>query len=190
MRKPAKPGARRKSQQKAQKPFHNRSLCSCPWAVPGGLHWMPVVCARQRVLQRKLGRILSRRHMTRDTPRGKRDDRPPSKTYPLNKRQRRLITDALNHALSTSQELTVMMADARSEIKTAPNVSERRASAVVIALRSMPKPRGMSDYVRIKNQKEAFALAKEIETTFSARFCSEAADHSLTSPKSEKSGSA
>ena len=83
-----------------------------------------------------------------------------------------------------------MMADARSEIKTAPNVSERRASAVVIALRSMPKPRGMSDYVRIKNQKEAFALAKEIETTFSARFCSEAADHSLTSPKSEKSGSA
>lgn len=93
----------------------------------------------------------------------------PTKCYLLNKRQRRLVMDALNHALNTSQELTgieLEMFGARSDIRTAPIVSEWRANAVVTALRSMPKPRGMSDYASIANQKDALALAKEIEEMY------------------------
>jgi len=77
--------------------------------------------------------------------------------------------DALNHALSTSQHLNdaeLSMFAARSDIGTAPIVSEWRADAVVTALRSMPKPLGMSDYVRLNDQNEALALAKEIEETY------------------------
>lgn len=93
----------------------------------------------------------------------------PTKCYLLNKRQRRLVMDALNHALNTSQELTgieLEMFAARSEIRTAPLVSEWRAEAVVTALRSIPKSRGMSDYVRLNDQKDALALAKEIEEMY------------------------
>ena len=93
----------------------------------------------------------------------------PTTCYLLTKRQRRLVMDALNHALNTSQELTgirLEMVAARSDIRTAPIVSEWRANAVVTALRSMPKPRGMSDYERLNNQKDALALAKEIEETY------------------------
>lgn len=77
--------------------------------------------------------------------------------------------DALNHVLNTSQELTgieLEMAGARSDIRTAPIVSEWRANAVVTALRYMPEPRGMSDYVRLNDQKDALALAKEIEEMY------------------------
>lgn len=93
----------------------------------------------------------------------------PTKCYLLNKRQRRLVMDALNHALNSSQELTgikLEMVGARSEIRTAPIVSEWRAEAVVTALRSMPKPRGMSDYMRLNDQKDAPVLAKEIEEMY------------------------
>lgn len=93
----------------------------------------------------------------------------PTKCYLLNKRQRRLVIGALNYSLSKAQELTgieLEMVGARSDIRTAPIVSEWRANAVVTALRSMPEPRGMSDYVRLNNQKDALALAKEIEEMY------------------------
>ena len=93
----------------------------------------------------------------------------PMECYLLTKRQRRLVMSALDHALNTSQELTdieLEMFAARSEIRTTPVVSELRANAVVTALRSMPKPRGMSDYVRLNDQKDALALAKEIEEMY------------------------
>ena len=90
----------------------------------------------------------------------------PTKCYLLNKRQQRLVLAALNHVLNTSQELTGIKLEtvaARSEVRTTPVVSEWRANAVVTALRSMPKPRGMSDYVRLNDQKDALVLAREIE---------------------------
>jgi len=93
----------------------------------------------------------------------------PTTCYLLNKRQRRLVMAALNHVLNTSQELTGIKLEtvaARSEVRTTPVVSEWRANAVVTALRSMPKPRGMSDYVRLNDQKDALALAKEIEEMY------------------------
>ena len=93
----------------------------------------------------------------------------PTKCYLLTKRQRRLVMDALNHALNAAQELTGIRLEtvaARSEVRTTPVVSEWRANAVVTALRSMPKPRGMSDYVRLNDQKDALALAKEIEEMY------------------------
>lgn len=58
------------------------------------------------------------------------------------------------------------MLAALRDMRTAPIVSELRADAVVAALRSMPEPRGMSDYSRITDQKESLALAKEIEETY------------------------
>ena len=93
----------------------------------------------------------------------------PTTCYLLNKRQRRLVMDALDHALNTSKksiDVELAMLAARSAIRTSPIVSEWRANAVVSALRSMPKPRGMSDYVRLNDQKDALALAKEIEEMY------------------------
>ncbi len=77
--------------------------------------------------------------------------------------------DALNHTLNTSKQsidVELAMLAARSAIRTSPIVSEWDSGAVVTALRSMPKPRGMSDYERLNNQKEGLALAKEIEETY------------------------
>lgn len=87
----------------------------------------------------------------------------PTKCYLLNKRQRGLVIHALSQR---SNSWDPLMLAALRDIRTAPIVSEPRADAVVAALRSMPKPRGMSDYSRITDQKESLALAKEIEETY------------------------
>lgn len=87
----------------------------------------------------------------------------PTKCYLLNKKQRGLVIRALSQGrLSWSPLILVALRD----IRNAPVVSESLADAVVTALRSMPKPRGMSDYSRITDQKESLALAKEIEETY------------------------
>ena len=87
----------------------------------------------------------------------------PTKCYLLNKRQRGLVIHALSQG---SNSWNPLMLAALRDMRTAPIVSELRADAVVAALRSMPEPRGMSDYVRLNDQKDALALAKEIEETY------------------------
>lgn len=87
----------------------------------------------------------------------------PTECYLLNKKQRGLVIRALSQGrLSWSPLILVALRD----IRNAPIVSESLANAVVSALRSMPKPRGMSDYERLNDQKDALALAKEIEEMY------------------------
>ena len=87
----------------------------------------------------------------------------PTKCYLLNKRQRGLVIRALSQGRLSWNPLVLV---ALRDIRNAPFVSESLAEAVVTALRSMPEPRGMSDYVRLNDQKDALALAKEIEEMY------------------------